>query len=258
MTEDLRGQLLASLDKEARRFAADHPGDETGLYERAIAPGRRARRMREAAVGIAATAVLAVGAYALFVDRAPMDPAPPAPPVPETTLDLRLREWEPPATLEPDRAAEGLVETFGLEAGAVPGCDLLDAYARLEAAADRGGAPVALGAVVTPEGGANVAVARRFASEDDATAYLGDAATTARACADEAAAAGLAVTVGDVGLATVAGEGLRVEVTEVAEPDVAWTAWIHVRGDEALAVTVEPGARDLAGATIVAWFVAAG
>lgn len=253
MTDNLTTMLLGSLDKESQRFAAEHGGDDTTLYERAIAPRRRARRLTEAAGGLAVAGLVALGAYGLLLPRDAVDPAPPAT---ADTVELESREWDPPGTLSPDETAATLVDTWDLDLDDAPACGELDSLARLEGRSDLGGVPVAVGAIAGGDG-VNGVTARVFDSADAAAAYLDAVGEAAQGCQAEAAALGLGVDMAEVGLATVAGTGVRVDVASLDEPADTWRAWVHVQDDEALAVVVEPGAEDLAGATHVAWFTAA-
>ncbi|WP_062529038.1 hypothetical protein [Demequina rhizosphaerae] len=253
MTDKLTGMLLDSLDKESRRFADQHRGDETSLYERAIGPRRRHRRIAQAAGGVAAVGVVALGAYGFVVphgDDAVSNPSS------NLEIERRARDWEPPADLQADGSAAGLIETWGIAPDVAPACATLDELARLEGLPWLGGEPVAVGAVGAEDAAVGGVTARGFASAEDGRAYLEAIDRAAAGCREQGAQAGIEVEARDLGIGAVPGDGVRVDVTGGAA-DGAWVAWVHLDGDEAVAVVAEPGAEDLAAPIIAAWFTAA-
>ncbi|WP_062526518.1 hypothetical protein [Demequina rhizosphaerae] len=258
MTDDLRGMLLDSLDKESRRFAAEHRGEESALYEHAIRPRRAWRRAAEATGALAVAGAVAVGAVLVTGPRGSIEPAPPA----ATPTDALLaRDWMVlGADVDPDGTAAALADVWGSVRVDAPACAELDTYAGLAGRADLGGEPVALGTVVSSSGPADGAVngvyARSFATPEDAGAYLDTVDSSATLCAQATADDGLDVTVADVGIAATAGTGVRIDVADPGA-EGAWRLWVHVQGSEAVAVVTEPGADDLAAQTIRSWFTAA-
>ncbi|WP_062465629.1 hypothetical protein [Demequina maris] len=258
MTDDLRSMLLDSLDKESRRFAAEHPGAEAPLYERAIAPRRAARRALEAGGALVVAGAVAVGAFVVAHTGASLEPSPPAA---TPTSALLARDWAVlGADVDPDGTAADLADVWGSVRVDAPACAALDTYAGLAGRAELGGEPVSLGTVASPSGSADDALngvhARSFATADDATSYLDELASTAARCAEAAARTGLDVTVADVGIAATAGTGVRIDVTDPGA-EGTWRLWVHVQGSEAVAVVTEPHADDLGAQVIRAWFTAA-
>ncbi len=253
MTDWLTGLLLDSMHMESRRCAHDHQGEETSLYERAIGPRRRNRRLAQAAGGLAAAGVVALGSYGLMLSH---EGGGTADPVSSLEIEQRVRDWDPPDTVQTGGSAAGLVETWGLGPDEAPACATLDDLARLEGLPRLGGEPVGVGAVGAEGAAVSGVTARGFASAEDARAYLAEIDRAATGCQEQASGVGIEVDVKDLGIGAVPGDGVRVDVTG-GTSDGTWRAWVHVDGDEALAVVTEPGARDLAAQIIVAWFTAA-
>ncbi|MDN4483766.1 hypothetical protein [Demequina lignilytica] len=256
MTDDLTTMMLDSLDKEARRFERAHPGSETTLYEKAIVPRRRIRRAAEAGVALAVVAAVAVGAHALVQPRATVEPAESAS---ATAVPLDEREWDLPGTLDPLAEVTPLTTYWGIDDAWVPGCVVLDSLARLEGLDQLGGAPQPLGAIDDGNGGTHGIATRTFASPDEALDYLRQAAVAAEGCRTDGESVGLAVDVAEVGIQSVAGEGLRVGFTHPSDTfGSGYSIWIHVDGAEAFAVAAEAPADRLAAQIITAWFTAEG
>ncbi|MDN4477240.1 hypothetical protein QQX10_04430 [Demequina sp. SYSU T00039] len=254
MTDDLTTMMLDSLDKEARRFDRAHPGSETTLYEKAIVPRRRIRRAAEAGVALAVAAAVAVGAHALVQPRSTVEPAESAS---ATAVPLDEREWDPPGRGLVGGAGADLFGSVAVTREEASGCVALDSSSRLDGRPDLGGVPVALGGVAHGEGNVSAVVARDFDSADAAREYL-DALTRAASACDGEADGEIGVDAAEVGIQSLAGEGVRVLVSAGDGFGTSWRTWVHVQGSEALAVTAQPGAGEATTADIIiAWFTAA-
>ncbi|WP_062516876.1 hypothetical protein [Demequina gelatinilytica] len=255
MTDDLRTLLLGSLAAEERRRAAE-PSQPTATGYRSEVGRRRAlRRAVEATGALMVAGVIAVAVLVAGHSTRDLAPAPPAASVP---ADPAEREWSPPGTLHPDGVVMPWTEFWDVASEQVPGCAALDALGRLRGASELGGEPVTLGTVEGEDGGSNQVVARVFPSTSASSAFLDEYSAAAVACQDQVAAldAGVTVDVADVGVGAVEGTGVRVDIGADDGYGGRWTSWVHVSGEEALAVMVEPGVDNLGSQIIASWFAA--
>ena len=250
MSDRLRQLLADTAAAEERRFASEHQGDDTGLYERAIAPRRGARRALEAGAGLLAVVALAIGGAALadglgaWQSQEPASTeAPSVPRLPRSDWTVQGHSWEPGVV------AAHAVETWDLSEH--DACAQLPGVPHADGVSD----PSAIGGFEV-SGAAVGLESRVFDAEQDAQ----DFASRARAAASECAAAvgdDYVATVSDVSLLMISGAGDRLDIAPAGSPYEPWRLWVQVEGAEVLVVFAEPGGQDLVSAVVVDWFTGA-
>ncbi|WP_062318299.1 hypothetical protein [Demequina maris] len=257
MSDELREALEEAADDERRSFAADHRGEEAGLYLRAIVPRRRARRLVPAVAAVLAASFIGVGMMASGPERddaAPMGASASATASVESNPEAMPGErgWTVGGlAIDPGASAMTLSAAVGDVSGASSACPALEVFGRLEGGSDWS-TGVHVGAFVRGDGAANDLHVRRFENVDVATRYLSELKRIADTCADALAEWGTVASVIRYRLDGLDGEVVAVAVQVRGSRD-AWRLEVYVDGVEAIAVVVDPGAPDLGTAIIRAW-----
>lgn len=247
MTDRLRELMADASAQEARRFDSEHRGDDTGLYERAIAPRRAARRAIEAGAGLLALVLVLVvggaiadGAGAWRGSEPATTPELTAPVVPRADWRVDGLGWKPNAS------AAHVSEVW----------DVGDADACHELPGTVPGAepePGAIGGFVSD--GVSIGLYHgTFPSHEEAQAYSAQLASRAEGCAAVFAAQGFDASYAEIGLVAVRGSAWRLDVAPADGSTEPWRLWTQVSGAQVLVVIAEPGRRDSVTPIVVDWF----